>query len=175
MNKKRLNVFNKIKKYHVEYIDIESIVTNKFVKELRQKLNMTQTVFAEILGVTKKTIEKWEQGKNPVKGCSARLLYALNENPELIKCTNSITSLNRTLLLTIQKGGIKHLSRIVQCLADKYDIPMLEVNFESLRSRVDIKTGNKIAFRPGTFVKYIGKGTETRMKQSIKRIEKNIK
>lgn len=84
MNKKNLNVFNKIKKYHVEYIDIESIVTNKFVKELRQKLNMTQTVFAEILGVTKKTIEKWEQGKNPVKGCSARLLYALNENPELI-------------------------------------------------------------------------------------------
>ena len=77
-------MFNKIKKYHVEYIDIESIVTNKFVKELRQKLNMTQTVFAEILGVTKKTIEKWEQGKNPVKGCSARLLYALNENPELI-------------------------------------------------------------------------------------------
>ena len=84
MNKKSLNVFDKIKKYHVEYIDIESIVTNKFVKELRQKLNMTQTVFAEILGVTKKTIEKWEQGKNPVKGCSARLLYALNENPELI-------------------------------------------------------------------------------------------
>ena len=84
MNKKSLNVFNKIKKYHIEYIDIESIVTNKFVKELRQKLNMTQTVFAEILGVTKKTIEKWEQGKNPVKGCSARLLYALNENPELI-------------------------------------------------------------------------------------------
>ena len=84
MNKKSLNVLNKIKKYHVEYIDIESIVTNKFVKELRQKLNMTQTVFAEILGVTKKTIEKWEQGKNPVKGCSARLLYALNENPELI-------------------------------------------------------------------------------------------
>lgn len=84
MNKKSLNVFNKIKKYHVEYIDIESIVTNKFVKELRQKFNMTQTVFAEILGVTKKTIEKWEQGKNPVKGCSARLLYALNENPELI-------------------------------------------------------------------------------------------
>ena len=84
MNEKSLNVFNKIKKYHIEYIDIESIVTNKFVKELRQKLNMTQTVFAEILGVTKKTIEKWEQGKNPVKGCSARLLYALNENPELI-------------------------------------------------------------------------------------------
>ena len=84
MNKKSLNVFNKIKKYHIEYIDIESVVTNKFVKELRQKLNMTQTVFAEILGVTKKTIEKWEQGKNPVKGCSARLLYALNENPELI-------------------------------------------------------------------------------------------
>ena len=84
MNKKSLNVFNKIKKYHIEYIDIESVVTNKFVKELRQKLNMTQAVFAEILGVTKKTIEKWEQGKNPVKGCSARLLYALNENPELI-------------------------------------------------------------------------------------------
>ena len=46
---------------------------------------MTQNLLASVLGVTKKTIEKWEQGVNPIKGCSARLLYLINKNPAIIK------------------------------------------------------------------------------------------
>lgn len=60
-------------------------VDAKFVKELRTNLNYTQLYFAQVLGVTKKTIEKWEQGKNPVKGPAAALLHIIKEQPEVLK------------------------------------------------------------------------------------------
>ena len=45
---------------------------------------MSQSLFAEILGISEKTVEKWEQGANPVKGAASRLLYLLDKNKELI-------------------------------------------------------------------------------------------
>ncbi|HBP38611.1 MAG TPA: hypothetical protein DD640_07715 [Clostridiales bacterium] len=44
---------------------------------------MTQTVFASVLGVSKKTIESWEAGLNHPSGASARLLQLLQDIPEL--------------------------------------------------------------------------------------------
>ena len=51
---------------------------------------MTQIALANILGVKKKTIEKWEQGANNVNGSSAVLLKLLNDNPELISQLYSV-------------------------------------------------------------------------------------
>ena len=45
---------------------------------------------ANILGVTKKTIEKWEQGVNNINGSSAVLLKLLEANPELINQLYSV-------------------------------------------------------------------------------------
>lgn len=55
-----------------------------FVKQFRVKNHLTQIALANILGVTKKTIEKWEQGANNINGSSAVLLKLLNDNPELL-------------------------------------------------------------------------------------------
>ena len=86
MNKKNImNILNSSNHYLVTYNDIEKEVDANFVKNLRKKLGMSQNVFASVLGVTKKTIEKWEQGVNPVKGCSARLLFLINTDDTLIK------------------------------------------------------------------------------------------
>lgn len=60
-------------------------INKDYVRNLRIKLKLTQKVFASILGVSKKTIEKWEQGRNPVVGPAARLLYLIDTNPEIIK------------------------------------------------------------------------------------------
>lgn len=59
-------------------------VDKNFVKQFRIKNNMTQATLANILGVTKKAIEKWEQGKNNIDGSSVVLLKLLNDNPDLI-------------------------------------------------------------------------------------------
>ena len=85
MNKDFLKTLKEGKGYQISYVNVENVVSKEFVKDLRNKLNMTQAVFASVLGVTKKTIEKWEQGVNPIKGCSARLLYIINEKPDIIK------------------------------------------------------------------------------------------
>lgn len=60
-------------------------VDRDFVKAFRKEHGLTQTALANMLGVTKKTIEKWEQGKNNVGGSSAVLLKLLNDNPNLIE------------------------------------------------------------------------------------------
>lgn len=70
--------------YEISYLDTESIVDSSFLKNFRKDNNLTQIRLANILGVSKKTIEKWEQGVNPIKGTSSKLLYLLNKEPKLI-------------------------------------------------------------------------------------------
>lgn len=67
----------------VNCIDIESIVNSDFVKSLREKNNYTQVRLANIIGVSKKTVEKWEQGANPIASPSARLMFLLEKYPQL--------------------------------------------------------------------------------------------
>lgn len=59
--------------------------TAQDVKEIRKKVDMTQTVFAQMLGVSKKTIEAWEAGTNVPNGSAMRLLQLFSENPSLAK------------------------------------------------------------------------------------------
>lgn len=55
------------------------------IKQIRQTLDMTQTLFAQLLGVSKKTIEAWEAGTNVPNGSAKRLLQLFAENPDLVK------------------------------------------------------------------------------------------
>lgn len=94
MSKINLERLRSTKRYRFYYANTDEIVTPEFVKELRKKFNMTQLVFSTVLGVTKKTIEKWEQGKNPIKGANAKLLYLLDKKPELINDLYFVEVLN---------------------------------------------------------------------------------
>lgn len=86
INQEKLSNANRIE---VSYINAN--VDKEFVKNFRRKYNLTQITLANILGVTKKAVEKWEQGINRVNGSSAVLLRLLSENPELLQqvyCVN---------------------------------------------------------------------------------------
>ncbi|MBQ7990586.1 MAG: helix-turn-helix domain-containing protein [Oscillospiraceae bacterium] len=55
------------------------------VKELRHSLNMTQSTFAAVMGVSNKTVEAWEKGTNTPAGTARRMmgiLIADNTVPE---------------------------------------------------------------------------------------------
>ncbi|MCC8017759.1 MAG: helix-turn-helix domain-containing protein [Lachnospiraceae bacterium] len=41
-------------------------VTADEIRAIRKKLNLTQAVFADFLCVSKKTVERWESGKEAV-------------------------------------------------------------------------------------------------------------
>ncbi len=53
------------------------------IKNIRISLQMTQTTFAEVLGVSKKTVEAWEVGTNAPIGTARRLLSMLKTDPAL--------------------------------------------------------------------------------------------
>ncbi len=72
----------KSKSVEVSIADIK--VDSEFVKNFRRKYSLTQIALANILGVSKKAIEKWEQGANRVSRSNATLLKILDSNPELI-------------------------------------------------------------------------------------------
>lgn len=70
--------------YEFEIKDVDKEITPQFVKKLRNELKLSQKMFATILGVSEKTIEKWEQGVVEVKRTASRLLYILDKHPDLL-------------------------------------------------------------------------------------------
>ena len=53
------------------------------IKETREKLSMSQGVFALVLGVSKKTVESWESGRYKPDGAARRLISMLQTDPSL--------------------------------------------------------------------------------------------
>ena len=54
------------------------------VRKLRMSLNMTQTMFAGMLGVSQKTVEAWESGRNIPMGPASRVLDLLSEDRTVV-------------------------------------------------------------------------------------------
>ena len=50
------------------------------IKNIRNMRKLTQEAFAMALGVEKKTVEKWENGKNPPSGPACRLIKLIEED-----------------------------------------------------------------------------------------------
>ena len=55
------------------------------VVEIRSALSMTQKSFAEILGVSCRTVEAWESGKSTPTPTAKKLMYLLQEDHSLIQ------------------------------------------------------------------------------------------
>lgn len=53
------------------------------VARIRAVLNLSQRGLAAALGVSVRTVEAWEVGKNPPSGPASHLLYLLEQEPEL--------------------------------------------------------------------------------------------
>lgn len=85
-----ININKLLESKRVEVKIAETKVDRIFVKQFREDHHLTQIALANILGVTKKTIEKWEQGVNNVNGSSAVLLKLLNDNPTLLEQIYSV-------------------------------------------------------------------------------------
>lgn len=91
MEKKIMIDINKLLESRRLEVKIAEIRIDKhFVKQFRTNHHLTQVALANILGVTKKTIEKWEQGVNNINGSSAVLLKLLNDNPTLLSQLYSV-------------------------------------------------------------------------------------
>ncbi|HLM66496.1 MAG TPA: type II toxin-antitoxin system MqsA family antitoxin [Longimicrobium sp.] len=55
------------------------------IREVRHKLSVSQTIFAQMLGVSASTVRAWEQGKRECEGPASRLLQIADLHPEVLK------------------------------------------------------------------------------------------
>ena len=51
------------------------------IKGIRLKADLTQSMFAAVIGVTKKAVEAWEGGRSKPDGAARRTIGLLEQNP----------------------------------------------------------------------------------------------
>ena len=51
------------------------------IKSIRNKTGLTQVLFAKFMGVSVKTVEAWESGRNHPEGTACRLLAMTKSDP----------------------------------------------------------------------------------------------
>ena len=62
----------------------EIVITSVEIKGIREKTNLSQTVFAKLLNVSSSSVKQWEQGKRVPTGSTKVLLELLNKSPHLL-------------------------------------------------------------------------------------------
>lgn len=70
----------KAKKTTFTVLSVEHFTAND-IKKIRNQTGLTQVLFAEYMGVSTKTVEAWESGRNHPDGAACRLLTITKENP----------------------------------------------------------------------------------------------
>ncbi len=64
-------------------VEVPSITAGD-LKLFRKRLNITQQALATFLGVSVKTVQNWESGRNHPNASARRLIQLLDKNPKLI-------------------------------------------------------------------------------------------
>jgi len=54
------------------------------VREIREKSGLSQSRFAELLGVSVRTLQDWEQGRRSPSGAAQTLLLIAYQNPQAL-------------------------------------------------------------------------------------------
>lgn len=105
MNKEKLRdiLDNDKKGFEVKRDNSIKVVDKHFIKNLREKLDYTQVVFASVLGVSVKTIEKWEQGAIEPRPMIKKFLYLIDLHPGILNDIYSYNSHDKTKNTVIYK------------------------------------------------------------------------
>lgn len=79
--------FSKIKEMSFTSVDVytPNRIDGTFIAHFRNKHNLSQQALANIMGMSYKTILRWERRKKPIKGSAAVLLSLLNDDDALLE------------------------------------------------------------------------------------------
>lgn len=67
--------------------------TGNKIRDIRIKLGLTQSTFAFVIGVSIKTVEAWESGRNKPKGPAQRILSILENDEKFLKKYKLVSNL----------------------------------------------------------------------------------
>lgn len=75
-------------------IEVSAIEMNaKEIQEIREKIKLSQSVFAKLLNVSSSSVKQWEQGKRTPTGSTKVLLELLKKNPNILNYRIDLTNL----------------------------------------------------------------------------------
>jgi len=75
-----LNIIEQLKLFLLDNVVLlcyHEAMKKEDVKALRKKLGLTQSQFAEKMGVTLQAVQHWEQGRRAVAGAAEKLMECL--------------------------------------------------------------------------------------------------
>ena len=81
---------------------------------MRLELGLSQSVFADVLGVSKKTVEAWKSGRNVPSGAACRLLEVIRNDKALLKRDKIVVYNSPTTRVRPTAGTIKPRAPKVQ-------------------------------------------------------------
>ena len=75
-----------------KYIRIEPLrpYTKDEIRTLRLRLHLSVGLFAELLGVSTKTVEAWESGHNEPSGPALRLMNMIQRYPDVLTESHAV-------------------------------------------------------------------------------------
>ena len=81
-----LEGIREIKAYKAGEINLKTRVLKapSSAKVIRSKLDLSQSAFAALMGVSPRTIQDWEQGRRQPKGPAKTLLRIAEQHPEVL-------------------------------------------------------------------------------------------
>lgn len=74
----------KLKRRMVTIVPVKEFEASE-IKAIRQSTGLSQKLFAGYMGVSDKTVEAWESGKNKPSGAASRLLTMMERDSELTR------------------------------------------------------------------------------------------
>ncbi len=80
-----------LKNYQIPETDLPEI-NAKFIRKTRDKLNMSQALFARLLHVNQRTLANWEQGRSKPNDQAVALILLVNEFPDTIEKLRSLAA-----------------------------------------------------------------------------------
>lgn len=69
---------------HLKRGNAGKVVNVPAVADIREKLGLSQSRFAELLGVSVRTLQDWEQGRRTPSGAARTLLLVAEKNPKAV-------------------------------------------------------------------------------------------
>jgi putative transcriptional regulator len=67
---------------------VTSVEVNE-VSQARQKSGLSQAQFAEVLGISMRTLQEWEQGRRAPSGAAQSLIRIAKRHPEVVRAALS--------------------------------------------------------------------------------------
>jgi putative transcriptional regulator len=81
-----LDGVEEIKRFHKgqKMLRTHTLIEPSSPKVIREKLKLSQTAFASLIGVSSRTIQDWEQGRREPQGPAKSLLRIAETRPEIL-------------------------------------------------------------------------------------------